>query len=266
MPPARAVSVSATCICSSPGCSSSPRARHRLRRGRPRVATVTTVTGAGSRLGRGGRRRRRWGPARDRSRMPSHTGGRGARPGLGRNRATAAQALAALARAAARARGRGGRSLLASLRPRGHVPHEAHHGLGHGVMRILGCRRVHFTRCQPRIRLLRRGPAPGISQPAVPLVCDLPKPPQRLLVWVARHAWHAPNELDLVQGRARRKGRSRPQPDGRGGRGRLNPHAGVGGRSRVRVSWAGRRSGHVAGGRSRAVVLTGLIYMYLNIS
>ena len=260
------------------------RCRARPRRGRPRVHTVTS-TGAG--CSRGGGRLPRCGPARDRSRRPSRRRvGRGARPGLA-SRAMM-RALAALARAAARARGRG---LLRGA----HVPHEAPYGHGHSVVRLVGWQRVGFTRWQPRIRLPRRGPAPGIFQPAVPLACHLPNPPRRTLVWLARLAWHVPNELDRVNGRARRNGRSLPQPDGRGSRGRLNPHAGVGvgGRSsRARVS-AGRRSGHVAvggrsrgrvscspvggrsvggvscspvGGGSRPVVLTGLIYIYIYVS
>ena len=236
MPPTR-VSVRATSCSSSRGrCS-----RSRPRWGRPRVATVTT--GAGCSRG-GGRLRSpectRCGPARDRSRRPSHRRvGRGARPGLA-SRAMM-RALAALARAAARARGRG---LLRGA----HVPHEAPYGHGHSVVRIVGWQRVEFTRCQPRIRLLRRGPVPATFQPAVPLVCELPNPLQRILVWLARLAWHVPNELDRVNGRARRNGRSLPQPDGRGSRG-------VGGVSCSPV-----------GGGSRPVVLTGLIYMYLNIS
>ena len=238
----------------------------RLWPGRPRhVATVTT--GACS-CSRGGRLRSRCGPARDRSRRPPV--GRGARPGLGRRAGAMLRAAALAARTAAALRAR-----VFSLRGRGHLPHEARHGLGHSVVRILGCRRVDCTRWQPRIRLLRPGlaPEPGTSQPMVPLVCELPNPLLHLRVWLARHAWHG--------ARARRKGRSRPPPDGRGGRGRPNPRHGgveVGGRSRRRVSQAGVRSGRVAvGGRSRgrvscgpvggrSVVLTGLIYMYLNIS
>ena len=212
------------------------RCRARPRRGRPRVHTVTS-TGAG--CSRGGGRLPRCGPARDRSRRPSRRRvGRGARPGLA-SRAMM-RALAALARAAARARGRG---LLRGA----HVPHEAPYGHGHSVVRLVGWQRVGFTRWQPRIRLPRRGPAPGIFQPAVPLGCHLPNPPRRTLVWLARLAWHVPNELDRVNGRARRNGRSLPQPDGRGSRG-------VGGVSCSPV-----------GGGSRPVVLTGLIYIYIYI-